>query len=196
MPKTTFGPKPFMYPAPVLIVGAIVDGKPNFTTIAWGGVACSDPPMVSIALRAERYIHDGVIESQTFSVNVPPKGLIIETDFCGTTTGRKINKAEACGLDIFYGKLESAPMIEQCAVNLECEVVHTLKLGAHTLFVGKVVETFVENKYITEGKADIAKIQPMIYATGTNAYFALGDFMAGVSGPAKDLRKKFQIGRE
>ena len=71
MRKTTIGPTTLIYPMPTLLVGADVDGKPNFLAIAWAGIANGEPPMVSVAVRPQRYTINGIKQNQTFSVNVP-----------------------------------------------------------------------------------------------------------------------------
>ena len=136
MGKILMGPQTLIYPMPALLVGANIDGKPNFMTVAWSGIANGEPPMISIAIRHHRYTHKGIKENLTFSVNVPSTDLIKETDYCGLVSGSKVNKAEVCQFGVYYGKLNNAPLIEQCPINLECRVVHILDLGSHSLFVG------------------------------------------------------------
>ncbi len=126
MSKIPMGPTTWVYPMPALLIGANVDGKPNFMVVAWGGIANGEPPMISVAIRPSRYTHRGISQNLTFSVNIPSVELVRETDYCGSTSGAKINKVEACQFSVFYGKLGNAPLIEQCPINLECKVVHIL----------------------------------------------------------------------
>ena len=137
MGKITMGPQTLIYPMPALLVGANVDGKPNFMVVAWSGIANGEPPMISVAIRHHRYTFEGIRQNMTFSVNVPSTDMVMETDYCGIISGSKANKAEVCQFRVFYGKLGSAPLIEQCPVNLECKVVHILDLGSHSLVVGR-----------------------------------------------------------
>ena len=143
MGKTLMGPQTLIYPMPVLIIGANVDGKPNFMTLAWGGIANGEPPMISVAIRHQRYTLKGIRQNLTFSVNIPSTNLVKETDYCGSISGSKVNKVEACQFNVFYGKLDNAPLIEQCPINLECRVVHILDLGSHSLIVGRIEETHI-----------------------------------------------------
>jgi len=187
MGKILMGPKTLIYPMPVLLVGANVDDKPNFMAAAWCGIANSEPPMISVAIQPHRYTHRGIRENLTFSLNVPSVDLMRETDYCGIISGSKANKVEACQFSVFYGKLNNAPLIEQCPVNLECKVVHILDLGSHSLIIGRVEETHVSESCLTDGKPDVDKIKPLIYTTEpARQYHALGEVMG----------KAFSIGRE
>lgn len=187
MKKVKMGPQTLLYPMPALLVGANVNGKPNFMCVAWGGIACGDPPMVSLALRHPRYTLRGIRETQTFSVNVPSTSQAREVDLCGIVTGEKVNKVTACKFKVFYGKLETAPMIEQCPVNLECRVEHTLDLGSHVLVIGRIEETYVTDQCFSGDHPDPKKIDPLIYTTlPSNHYQSLGEVVA----------KAFKVGLE
>lgn len=187
MGKVVMGPQTFIYPMPALLVGANVDDKPNFMAVAWGGIASSEPPMISVAIRHNRYTFTGIRQNLTFSVNVPSSDLIRETDYCGSRSGAKVNRVEVCQFNVFYGKLNNAPLIEQCPVNLECKVVHILDLGSHSLIVGRIEETHVSETCLTDGKPDVSKIKPLIYCTApARHYRAFG----------KVLAKAYSIGEE
>jgi flavin reductase (DIM6/NTAB) family NADH-FMN oxidoreductase RutF len=187
MGKTLMGPQTLLYPMPVLLVGAKVDGKPNFMTVAWAGIANGEPPMISIAIRHQRYTHKGIRQNLTFSVNIPSTDLVREADYCGSVSGSKVNKAEVCQFKVFYGKLGSAPLIEQCPINLECKVTHILDLGSHSLIIGRIEETHVSDNCLTNGKPDVSKIKPLIYARDpARQYLAFG----------KVIAKAYSIGQE
>lgn len=187
MKKVQLNPQPLIGITPTVLVGATVNGKPNFMTVAWCGVANSNPAMVSIAIRPARYTLKGILETREFSVNVPSTALVKETDYCGITSGSKQDKVSACKFKIFFGKLKSAPLIEQCPVNLACVVEHILELGSHQLIVGKVEETFINERCLTDGKPDIRKIKPFAYTMGgQSAYIALG----------RSSGKAFSVGQE
>ena len=173
MIKTKLGPSTTMFPYPTVLVGALVNGKPNFMTASWVGIACSNPPAISVAIRPERYTYKGVIEHNTFSINVPSSNLAKTTDFCGIYSGRDNDKTTL--FNIFYGKINTAPLIEKCPLNLECKVIHTIEIGSHTVFIGEIMETHANEDCLTNGKPDIIKIDPIIYATGTRQYHRIGD---------------------
>ena len=187
MVKIQMGPQTLIYPMPVLLVGAKVDDKPNFMTVVWCGIANGKPPMISVAIRHNRYTYRGIRQNMAFSVNLPSTDLAKETDYCGLTPGSKVNKADVCKFRVFYGKLESAPLIEQCPINLECTVVQILDLGSHSLIVGRIQETHISEECFTGGKPDINKIKPLAYTTApAYQYQALGNVIA----------KAFSIGKE
>ena len=185
---------------PTIIIGANVDGKPDFTTVAWTGVAASVPPSITIALQHQRYSLKGVRQNMTFSVNIPSADLVKETDYCGLASGAKIDKAEDCRFTVFYGKVKSAPFIEQCPINHACEVVQILNLGSHELIVGKIVESHLSEECLVNGMLDPAKVKPFVF-TGFG-YYTIGEhigdaFRCGVAINPKarldtleDLKKK------
>lgn len=175
MKKTLMGPTTLIYPMPTLLIGANVNDKPNVMAAAWGGIANDIPPMISVAIRHRRHTLRGIRQNMTFSVNVPSADLVAETDYCGMASGSKADKIKACKFDVFYGKLNNAPLIEQCPVNLECKVVHMLDLGTHTLVIGKIEETYISEDCLTDGKPDVEKIRPFAYTPSlTTQYRILG----------------------
>lgn len=187
MAKVTLGPQTLLYPIPALLVGANIDERPNFMTVAWGGIVNSDPPMISVAIRHHRYTYRGIKQNMTFSVNVPAADMAREADYCGMVSGDKVDKVAVCQFKVFYGKLGNAPLIEQCPVNLECTVVHILNLGSHALIVGRIEETHVSEKCLTDGQPDVSKVNPLVYsAAPARQYQALGEVIA----------KAFSIGNE
>ena len=187
MAKTRLGPTNLLYPTPTTLVGAVVDGKPNFLAIAWCGVASSRPPMLSVALQPHRYTFKGIVEHGVFSINIPSVAQVREADYCGIRSGADVDKVDVCGFDVFYGTLDKAPLIRQCPVNLECHVEHTLDLGMHHLFIGRVEDTHVTEECLTDGRPDVDKIDPFLFVPGAGSrYQAFGDVIG----------KAFRIGLE
>jgi flavin reductase (DIM6/NTAB) family NADH-FMN oxidoreductase RutF len=170
------GPLPILAVCPTVMVGANVNGKPDFATVAWTGVAASSPPSISVALQHHRYSLKGIRQNMTFSVNIPSADLVKETDYCGIVSGSKTDKTADCKFTVFYGKLESAPLIEQCPINHSCEVVQILNLGSHEMVVGRIVETHISEEFYTEGRPDAGKMRPFLFANGK--YYALGELLA------------------
>jgi len=189
MSKVTIGPRSLVSALPAFLVGANVDGRPNFLAVGASGIACATPPMVSIAIRPDRYTHKGIAESSTFSLNVPSVDQVRELDYCGVESGRRVDKTAVCGFDVFYGKLGAAPLIEQCPIGFECKVVHALNLGSHTLFVGRIEEVHVSEDCMTDGKPDVNKIKPIAYVRDpVREYQALGDMIAKAHNVGLELR--------
>jgi flavin reductase (DIM6/NTAB) family NADH-FMN oxidoreductase RutF len=166
------GPLPILAAYPVVMVGSVVDGKPDFATVAWTGVSASNPPTISVALQHHRHSLKGIRQHLTFSVNIPSVDLVRETDHCGLVSGAKSDKVQDCGFKVFYGKLANAPLIEQCPVSHACEVVHMLNLGSHEMVLGRIVETHVSDDCLTGGRVDVSKVRPFFFA---GAYRCLGE---------------------
>ena len=185
MDKVRLGPQTLLCPMPAVLVGAKVDGKPNFMTVAWCGIAAFKPPALSVAFQKERYTLRGVREEGTFSINIPSADLAKKVDYCGIYSGKKRDKSEI--FEVFFGILETAPLIKDCPVNLECKVVNSLDLGSHTLVIGEIVETHINENCITGGEPDPEKIDPLIYATGTTQYHRLGRIVGKAFEIGKDL---------
>lgn len=112
-------------------------------------------------------------------MNIPSVDLVEEADYCGLASGAKVDKVAVCRFKVFYGKVNSAPLIEQCPVNLECNVVHILDLGSHSLIIGRVEETHISESCLIDGKPDVNKIKPFLFtAAPERKYLAIGRFIA------------------
>jgi flavin reductase (DIM6/NTAB) family NADH-FMN oxidoreductase RutF len=190
MKKVMITPQPLICSPPTVMVGTMINGKPNFMTAAWCGVASSNPPMISVGIRPGRYTMQG-IKNKEFSINIPSADLVKEADFCGMVSGAEVHKAAVCKFNLFYGALKNAPLIEQCPVNLACKVEHILELGVHHLIIGQVIETHISDNCLTGGKPDIRKIKPFIYGMGPMAeYFSIGESLGKGYSLGKVLMEK------
>ncbi len=188
MTKKKFGPQPMIWPHPTVLVGAMTDGKPDFAAVAWTGVAASNPASVTIALQPHRYSLKGINQNRTFSVNIPSTNLVKETDYCGLVSGADTDKVKDCKFKVFYGDIKTAPLIEQCPINMECEVSHILTLGSHHLVVGKVIETYISEDCFTDGHPDITKVKPFIF--GPMKYYAVGEAFADAFKVGWEIKSK------
>jgi flavin reductase (DIM6/NTAB) family NADH-FMN oxidoreductase RutF len=180
--KKNMGPRLGLYPTPVVLVGTYDGaGKPNLITLAWAGVCCSEPPSVQVSLRKERYSHTAIMERKVFSVNIPSKKYLTETDYAGLASGRNANKFETAGLTPLKGEVVDAPLVAEFPVSMECKMTHVLELGSHDLFVGQIVACWLDEEILDgDGKADSAKIDPLAFMPGVpgGKYFGLGDFLS------------------
>jgi len=173
MEKKRLGPQTLLFPMPAVLVGATVDERPNFMTAAWCGIAASKPPAVSVGLQKVRHTLKGITKEGTFSINVPSAGLARLVDYCGIYSGARRDKSEL--FSVFYGTLKTAPLIEECPVNLECRMIHRLDLKSHELVIGEIVDTHVSEDCITGEKPDPEKIDPLIFTPGAAKYHRLGE---------------------
>jgi flavin reductase (DIM6/NTAB) family NADH-FMN oxidoreductase RutF len=187
MKKTPIKVLPMLFPHATVLVGADVDGQPDFVTVAWVTIACGTPPWVAIALNHVRHSLKGIRQNMTFSVNIPNQAMFKETDYCGLSTGANTDKVKDCKFRVFYGQVANAPFIEQCPVNIGCIAEHIIRLGSHYLIAGAVKEILVSDDCLVEGKPDATKIEPIfVVTTPTLTYHTIGEPL----GPA------FRIGKE
>jgi flavin reductase (DIM6/NTAB) family NADH-FMN oxidoreductase RutF len=168
--KTKLGAKLSLYPMPIVLVGAVVNGKPNYTTIAHVGIM--DMHSVSISSGKSHYINAGIKENKTFSLNIPPENLVKETDFCGIVSGKNTDKTRF--FKTFYGDLKTAPMIEECAINMECRLAQTVDFPSHDVFVGEIVQTHCGDEFLKDGVIDFGKIRPILFVFNDASYWRLG----------------------
>jgi flavin reductase (DIM6/NTAB) family NADH-FMN oxidoreductase RutF len=171
--KIDLGAKIAPYPMPVVLVGANVKGKANFLAVAWFMAAGISPPKVAITLNKAHYTNQGIKDNKTFSVCIPADDMMKATDYCGLVSGLKADKSGV--FDVFYGKLKTAPMIAECPVDLECNLDKVVDNGSHEMFVGDIVSTFTEEKYLTAGAVDIKKVKPFMLSLNDRLYYELGE---------------------
>jgi flavin reductase (DIM6/NTAB) family NADH-FMN oxidoreductase RutF len=172
---------------PVVIVGANVGGKANFNTIAYCGVAQSQPPMLSISMDKKRHTRKGILQNKTFSVNIPSESMIEVTDFIGISSGALTDKSVL--FEVFYGGLKTAPMIEECPINIECSVVTILDFGGkNDLIVGKIEETYSDEKYLSNDIPDIKKVNPIVFTRFDHKYWRIGECI----GQAFEIGESFE----
>lgn len=190
MKKVELAPDRLMYPRPTLLVGANVDGKANFMAMGGGGVVNAEPPMMGVLLRHKSYTLKGIWQNKTFSINTPSVDQVKEADFCGITSGADVDKVKICQFEVFYGHLETAPLIEQCPVNLECRVAHIMNLGSHDFIIGQVEGTYVSEDCLTDGKPDVDKIRPIVFDVTFRRYFAFGEVVGGAYKVGLELKEK------
>lgn len=185
----SLGPVNALYPMPTTLVGTIVNGKPNFLAVAHVGILNhGSPQYLSIGLHKSHYSNAGIVENNTFSICLPSEDLMVETDYCGIMTGKKTDKAAL--FDIFYGEVETAPMIRQCPVNMELRLHQVLDLLAHDIFVGELVQTHAEEGVLSDGKIDIAKVRPLLFDMASVKYWSLGKPVGNCWNAGKSLKQK------
>ena len=173
---------------PVTLVGANVDGKPNFMTIAFIGIVNINPGMIALGANHNHLTSKGITQNQTFSVNLPSQDMLEITDFVGINSGKKVDKSKL--FEVFYGKLENAPMIKDCPINLECRVLEIMdKGGTDQIIIGEIIETYAEEKYLTDGSPDITKIKPPVFSMGQNNYYTIGEYLGKAWSMGKNYTK-------
>ena len=182
MTKNKIFPGSYVFPTPVVLIGANVNAKPNFNAIGWVCGLEFGPPLISISSNQQHYNNIGIKENQTFSVNTPSVDMVEISDYCGMKSGKRVDKSEL--FDVFYGELKTAPMIKEAPLNLECKVIHTVDTteianakNGHDIFIGEVVQAYAEDKYLTKGAPDVAKLNPFVLSNSMNKmnYYKIGE---------------------
>lgn len=165
-------PSTALSPVPVVLVSCGVD-RPNLITLAWAGVACSEPPVIGIGVRPGRFSHHLIAEIGEFVINIPRAGQVGIVDYCGNASGRDVDKWAACGLTPAPASQVRVPLVAECPIALECRVIHRLTLGSHDLFLGQVVAVQVDDGLLAaDGRPDYTRTQPLAYVGGD--YWQMG----------------------
>jgi len=177
MKKRSISPSTFLAPLPAaLVTSRDTTGRANIITVAWTGVVCSDPPMVSISIRPSRYSHAAIRDSGEFVLNIPPADIVRKVDTCGILSGKNVDKFNEAGLTAVPAEKVSAPLIEECTVSLECRVTEIVPLGIHDLFLAEVVSTHVAEEALdADDTIHLERINPLGYAPLDRTYRAIGD---------------------
>lgn len=183
--KKKIGGKNALYPSLTILAGANVNGKPNFNTIAHVGIATMNS--ITLSMRKDRYTSIGIKENKTFSVNIPSRQLVTETDYCGIFSGKNTDKSTL--FEVFYGDLKTAPMIKSCPINMECKLYDIIDFPTHDLIVGEVVETYVDESVLTDGAIDITKVDPLLFEMASMKYWSIGKEIAKCWSIGKELKK-------
>lgn len=173
--KRLFKPGNMLYPVPAVMVSvADKEGNSNIFTVAWAGTICTNPPMLSISVRPERYSYHMIKETGEFVVNLTTEDLVYATDYCGVKSGRDTDKWKETGLTKETASKVSVPLIKESPVNLECKVVRIDELGSHHMIVADVVAVDVDEAYFDEKDTfHLSKAKPMAYSHGR--YYGLGE---------------------
>ena len=191
MSRENWRPGNMLYPLPAVMVSVTdKEGKPNIITVAWAGTVCSNPPMVSISVRPDRYSYHCIEETGEFVINLTTKKLAYATDYCGVKSGRDVDKFKEMHLTAVPAKEVSAPLIGESPVCLECKVKQTLPLGSPTMFVAEVVSVSVDQAYMDENnRFHLDWAEPIVYSHGI--YHELGEAIGkfGYSVAKKKNRK-------
>ena len=197
MARQFWKPSNMLYPVPAVLVScADEQGRANVMTAAWAGTVCSDPVMVSVSIRKERYSHAIIQRTGEFVINLTTQRLAKVTDYVGVKSGRDMDKFALAGelaLTKTASRIVKAPGIAESPVNLECRVAQVLELGSHDMFVAEVVSTDIDDRYLDEnGKFDLGAADLIAYAHGE--YFALGELLGSFGYSVRKRRERLSGG--
>ena len=168
MSKQSWKPGNMLYPLPVVMVSAAdKEGRDDIITVAWAGTVCTNPPMVSISIRPERYSYHMIRETGEFVINLTTEELAFATDYCGVKSGRDVDKFKETGLTREKAEKVKAPMIAEAPVSIECKVKEIRELGSHHMFIAQVAAVHADEKYMDEkNRFDLNRARPIVYSHG------------------------------
>lgn len=174
--KKKIGNQNVLYPTPVTIVGAFVNGKANFLNVAHVGILnAAAPHLISLGMNKAHYTNIGIREQKTFSVNILSQDHMIAMDYVGLVSGSKTDKSGV--FETFFGELKTAPLIQNCPLSMECSLHDIYELKTHDVFIGEIVATYVDEAVLTDGKVDLAKVKPLLFDMSSLQYWSLGQAM-------------------
>jgi flavin reductase (DIM6/NTAB) family NADH-FMN oxidoreductase RutF len=171
--KKNIGNQNVLYPTPVTIVGALVNGKINFINIAHVGILNSGVPhLISLGMRKIHHTNAGIRENKTFSINILSQDKMVEMDYVGMVSGSKTDKSGV--FETFFGELKTAPIIKNCPLSMECRLYDIYELKTHDVFIGEIVATHADEAVLSDGKVDLAKVKPLLFDMASKKYWSLG----------------------
>ena len=190
MAKQIWKPGNMLYPLPAVMVSvADKEGNPNIITVAWAGTVCTNPPMVSISVRPERYSYHMIDETGEFVINLTTEKLAYATDYCGVRSGKDVDKFKELHLTPEKAEYVSSPLIAESPVNIECKVVKKETPGSHHIFLAEVKAVHVDDAYMDQkGRFALEKTDPIVYVHGQ--YYSLGKLLGTFGYSVKKPTKK------
>lgn len=186
--KSKIGSQNILYPMPVTIIGALVDGKVNFINIAHVGILnATAPHLITLSMNKVHYTNAGIKENKAFSVNIPTRSQMTTVDYAGLVSGKQVDKS---GLfEVFYGELSAAPLVANCPLSMECRLMDVLDYESNDIFIGEVVNTYADDRVLTNGKVDLAKVDPLLFDMTSVQYWSIGESIGKCWGEGKKYQK-------
>lgn len=176
------------YQMPSVIIGTIIENKPNFMLCTWISRVNRTPPIWMASINRKHLTMEGLRENVSFSINFPSINLVEKADFVGITSGRNCDKSSV--FKTFYGET-NAPMIEECVLNMELEVEEIIERPDHFIILGQSINTYASQHVLVDNKPDMKKMNQIVYtgAEGQPSYWAIGDKI----GDAFSIGKEFKV---
>lgn len=190
--KLSLPAQTILLPSPVLIIGTYCpDGKPNIMNAAWGGIASSNPPCISVSLREATLTHHNIKDTGAFTVNFPSAKHFKEADYVGIVSGKDHDKFKDTGLTAEKSKLVNAPLVMEFPYALECKLFKQVDCGLHTMFVGEIVGMVADSEAVNANNLpDIEKVRPIVWGSyGTMAYYTIGEKLGAAFSVGKEIKR-------
>lgn len=171
--KKNIGTGLALYPTPLVVVGTMVDGKPNYALVGHLGIIGHDRIMISLS--DTHYTNKGIRDTNVFSVNIFNEAMLKKADYVGTVSGRKTDKSSV----FFYQTAETgAPMIDEAPVVMECKVDDIYKTDGFECFICKIIAVHAEESVLNEnGRIDYGVLKPVLFEMPTYQYLRTGEII-------------------
>ena len=188
--RINIGDNAFILPEPQTILGTMLDGRPNFMALAWITRVNYQPCIMGISVGQSHASHRAITETGQFSVNVPSTDMVAVTDYVGLVSGDRTDKSEL--FDVHFGTLENAPLIRECPLSMEFRLIQTVSLPSNSLFLGQLVATWTEERYLTDGFADVEKVRPITLTMPDNRFWGVGEQVGRAWHEGKPLKDRLK----
>ncbi|MFP4023897.1 MAG: flavin reductase family protein [Thiohalospira sp.] len=189
--KTSFGPQRILFPLPATLVVTGTIENANIVTIAWVSLLTSKPPTLGISVGQKGFSGDAIKKNKNFTVNIATADIMVESDFCGITSGKDIDKFGKTGLTKMPSKIIQSPIIKECPLNIECILIESNIVGATNHFIGKIVQTHIDTDKLKDkdnpGSIDIDTFNPLVYISGVREYRKVGEKIGDAYRIGKEL---------
>lgn len=187
--KESWKPGTLVYPAPAVLVSCGTPDASNLLTVAWTGTVCTNPAMLSISVRPERYSYSLIRSTMQFTVNLTTEALARATDLCGVISGRDGDKWVASGLHPYPGVAVACPAVEESPLSIECRVKTIIPLGSHDIFIAEVVNVLADDRWLNPetSRFELERAGLMSYSHG--AYYAQGAYLGHFGFSVKKNKK-------
>jgi len=185
--RINIGNNAFILPEPQTILGTMLDGRPNFMALAWITRLNHTPCMMGIGVNRRNASNRAIRETGQFSVNFPDVDMVAVTDYVGLTSGNRTDKSAL--FEVHFGELPNAPLIRACPLSMEFTLADAKELPTNTLFIGELVAAWTEERFLTDGCVDIAKVRPFTLTMPDNRYWAVGEQVGRAWHDGKALRR-------
>jgi flavin reductase (DIM6/NTAB) family NADH-FMN oxidoreductase RutF len=171
--KQKIGRQNVLYPTPVAVVGALVQGKANFCNISHNGILnAAEPHFIMLSMGRSHHTNAGIREQRTFSVNLMAARDMVRADHVGLVSGVRTDKSGV--FDVFFGELKTAPLIRDCPLSMECRLHDVYEIKTHEIFIGEIMATYADEAVLTDGEADLAKVDPLLFDMTSKRYWSVG----------------------
>lgn len=174
--KKNLKPEAILSKQPVVLVSVGTLEKSNIISVAWTGIISTYPPIVYVAVRKERFSHDIIVDNKEFVINIPEKKFVNEVDFCGTKSGKDVDKFKECKFTKGLSQKVKTPSIKECPINIECKLIESKEVGSHTMFIGEIVNISCEEVFLNNEKILFEEMNLLSFAN--KKYFSNSNIIA------------------